>query len=692
MKKMKNLRLYIIVLVALLILVYSVPFGQSTIKSVYAISAAKVKVTPNVIGQKAEYVITFTIQQPLYIGDNIFLVFPSDTLIPCSTCNPYIAAGNFTVNNVVPTDDVIANSGARTLWIKSPISVSAGGTVVVDIKKGARIANPTTPGKYQLQVATTNESYYVLSEPYEIEYSKLSNANVQLSSSIVGEQSEYTVSFTTGVLGALSGGTDSIFISFPEGTVLPKTAYSSRVSFNGERGKLRIKINGNVVELDVLENVKNNSSITIDFAYDFGIHNPSKPGHYPLTIWTTKENIHVAAYFDITDKPEVQTSVIVTPSVADGKNGWFLTQPIVVLIGTSNVSGAVSVYYALDDSNNFSLYTDPITIPNGEHTLYYYSVNSSKGLQEKVKTKKFKVDTVEPTLTLNIKEGEVVNKLEFTLTGKITSDANPVLSVNGHTVKINDDGSFSTQILLSEGNNTVNLVLEDEAGHKLSKNIDLIADSIPPKLTINSPTAWEKVTSPQVTVEGSTEPGVSLTVNGNEVDVNADGTFSYTLNLDNQGIYSIKVKAVDKAGNQTVKAVAIEYRKIETVQITLKIGDNTAILNGKTIKLDAAPFIDPKTGRTLVPLRFIVEAFKANVSWDNSLKTVTINKGNQSIVLQIGNKIAVVNGKSVALDQPPVIVNSRTMVPIRFISELLGATVKWIPENRSIIITYTIQS
>ncbi len=680
-KKYINLLLIFLLIAGLFSYFYAVPKTE-------AVSSIKVTVMPNVVGQKAEYIITFKVSQTLSVGDNIFIVFPSNTLIPCSTCNPYIAAGNFTVNNVVPTQDVVANTGARSLWIKSPVSVSAGGTVTVDIKKSARISNPTKPGEYQLQVATSNESYYILSEPYKIEYSKISNLNVQLGSSTVGEQSEYLVSFVTGALGDLEKGLSSIFIEFPNEVQLPKEIYTDKVSLNNEKGKIRIKRNGNVLELILLEDISSNTQVTIDFTYAFGIKNPTSPGHYPLVVWTSKENIRVTSYFDVTDKPGVQTSVITTPPIPDGINGWFITSPVVVLIGSSNVPGSVAVYYSLDKPDSFVLYTAPLTIPEGIHTLYYYSINSSQGLQEKVKSKKFKVDSIPPTIDINLKDGMLINTVKYNVSGKIVSYSASKVLINGKAVSINPDGSFSFGILLEEGPNTISVVLKDEAGHSISKTFNVIVDTIPPKLEVYSPTYWEKFTSDTVDIKGKTDPDALLKINGEEVTLNADGTFDYTLTFDRQGIYTIKIVASDKAGNKTVDTIPVEHRKAEVVQITLKIGNKTALLNGKKVELDTAPFIDPSTNRTLVPIRFIVEAFKANVEWNGTLKTVTITGSGKSILLQIGNKIAVVNGKSVLLDQPPEIVNGRTMVPIRFVSEVLGAKVQWIADTKTIIITY----
>ena len=686
-------KLFIMLFLALFLVGVLTPVGMRLDSvNVNAISAPTVVVTPNVVGQQAEYKITFTINQSVSAGDSLYVVFPSDTLIPCSTCNPYIPAGNFTINNVVLTSDVVANSGTRLLWIKFPISISSGSTVTLDIKKGARIENPTHIGEYQLQVSTSSEPSYVLSQPYKIEYSKVSEVSVQLSSSIVNTASEYTISFSTGVLGALSKGEDSIFVQFPSGVQLPKTIYASRVSFNGEQGKMRVKVNeNNVVQLIVLRDVKAGEDITIDFAYDFGIKNPPQPGHYPLVIWTSKETSHVTTYFDITDKPTVETSVIVTPSIPDGANGWFITQPVVVLVGTSNVPGGVASYYSIDTKTNFKQYIEPIVISDGVHTLYYYSMNPAKGLQESVKKKLFKVNINPPVLNINVKDGMFLRDVNFTLTGSVKAEGLVSLTVNGKKVQVDNDGNFAVKLLLLEGQNTISINLVDQAGHPISKQVSVFVDSVPPILTITSPTQWEKVNEPEVDVIGKTAFGVKLTINGEDVPVNADGTFDYTVKFEKQGLYSIKVVATDEAGNTTVKAIPIEYKKAETVQITLQIGNKTALLNGKPAILDAAPFIDPKTNRTLVPLRFIAEAFNAKVLWNEKLKTITIIRGGTTVLLQVGNDIAVINGtKSVKLDQPPVIVNSRTMVPIRFISEILGATVKWVPENKSIIITYVV--
>lgn len=88
-------------------------------------------------------------------------------------------------------------------------------------------------------------------------------------------------------------------------------------------------------------------------------------------------------------------------------------------------------------------------------------------------------------------------------------------------------------------------------------------------------------------------------------------------------------------------------------------------------------------GRFLVPMRAIFENLGAQVGWDASTRTVTGFKDNVSITLKIDDKNAFVDGKKYELDVAAQIINGRTFVPIRFISESLGADVNWDAGNQT---------
>ncbi len=124
--------------------------------------------------------------------------------------------------------------------------------------------------------------------------------------------------------------------------------------------------------------------------------------------------------------------------------------------------------------------------------------------------------------------------------------------------------------------------------------------------------------------------------------------------------------------------------------------DASVQLNGQIIdfKDEAGNTVNPQiiNSRTMVPLRKIFELLGCSIDWDGATKTVSATKGETEIILQIGNNIAKLNdikaGKNseIKLDSPPVIVDSRTLVPLRFISESLGLEVAWDNANRTAVI------
>lgn len=129
----------------------------------------------------------------------------------------------------------------------------------------------------------------------------------------------------------------------------------------------------------------------------------------------------------------------------------------------------------------------------------------------------------------------------------------------------------------------------------------------------------------------------------------------------------------------TVKPKARERK------ITMQIGSPKATIDGKETTLSAPPFIS--SGKTMVPFRFVAEALDAKVSWDQFEKMVTIVKGDITIYLWIGKTYSIVSGNMVTLSSPPVLRNGKTFVPMRFISESLGAKVDWEPLTQTVTVS-----
>lgn len=98
-------------------------------------------------------------------------------------------------------------------------------------------------------------------------------------------------------------------------------------------------------------------------------------------------------------------------------------------------------------------------------------------------------------------------------------------------------------------------------------------------------------------------------------------------------------------------------------------------LNDSKLVFDTLPLIE--NGRTMVPMRAIFEALGAQVKWDERSKSVTCVKDDKKIVLTIGSNQAIFDSGSYTLETAPKIVNGRTLVPLRFVSESLGTEVLW---------------
>lgn len=119
-------------------------------------------------------------------------------------------------------------------------------------------------------------------------------------------------------------------------------------------------------------------------------------------------------------------------------------------------------------------------------------------------------------------------------------------------------------------------------------------------------------------------------------------------------------------------------------QVSLTIGKAEALLDNNKVVLDAPPVIEQ--GRTLVPLRFVGEAFGAVVNWEAQTKQVTVVQKVYSVKLWIGKTNGEINGQPLSMDTPPKVIKERTMVPLRFLAEALGYQVDYQSQNRLITI------
>ena len=109
----------------------------------------------------------------------------------------------------------------------------------------------------------------------------------------------------------------------------------------------------------------------------------------------------------------------------------------------------------------------------------------------------------------------------------------------------------------------------------------------------------------------------------------------------------------------------------------------TVMVNGARLAFDQPPI--ERSGRILVPLRGIFERLGASVVYENG--TITATAGPRTIALTVGSRMVLVNGASQELDVPAQIDGGRALVPLRFVSQALGASVAYDASTKSIAIT-----
>jgi len=130
------------------------------------------------------------------------------------------------------------------------------------------------------------------------------------------------------------------------------------------------------------------------------------------------------------------------------------------------------------------------------------------------------------------------------------------------------------------------------------------------------------------------------------------------------------------AAEESAKKNGIKYSYVNEIKV---------FVDGVRVSFDQHPVI--VNDRTLVPLRAIFEALGAEVGWDHESMTASAEKDGTKISVTIGSEVLIRNGNETALDSPAIIVNSRTMVPARAISEAFGYSVEWNGETRTVDIT-----
>src|SRR5690606_8537018 len=143
-----------------------------------------------------------------------------------------------------------------------------------------------------------------------------------------------------------------------------------------------------------------------------------------------------------------------------------------------------------------------------------------------------------------------------------------------------------------------------------------------------------------------------------------------------------------KTGAVAVDDIYFQYEKKVTppsnVKITMAVNRGTAEVNGEEKTISPAPVI--VNGSTMIPIHFFINHMGGRLSWNNQEKKATLIKDDHLIEMWLNKNEIVVDGKWVKSDVAPILIDNRTMLPLRFISESLGWKVGWDPATKSVML------
>ena len=691
-----------------------------------SIKNLNVTVNPTLVGVPARYTIMFKTSASGALSANVDAIsiqFPTGTHIPASIAPSYI-----TVNGTACATAPTIVQGSNTITFTVPVNVYASNSVTVVISELAQIKNPDTASSYVLTVWTSKDTAHTSSNYYSITASSITKPKVTVSPSTVQAEAQYTIQFNISNSRALSANVDTIVITFPSSTYIPATVSASDVKVNNVVcSNVSKGPSTDQITITTPVYITNSGRVIITILSTFGIKNPQTSGIYTLKVHTSKDPTDVESEsFSIGSSKISNVSVTVVPNMQKSAASY-------IIQFTTGAAGALTSGDTI--TVNFpSGTTLPSSIPSS-----YVSVNSL--VQSRVMRSGYSITITLPAnfsvlafqkvVIIFLKSAGIINPTEGNYTLSVKTSKEPTLvtsksySIKGLprvNVSVNPsapngkNGFYTTQpkVTLSLPSSSaiayIYYRIDNGTFEKYSSVITMpegthmlyyyIADSLGNKSDIQSKVFNVDIAPPKLVI---TTPSDNTVVYTNSITISGSVQGSKSLTVNGQQVTPTNASLftytaiLNKEGKNVFNIIAedeagnkasktLTIIYVKRITIIMQVGNKYVYINGQQKLLSCPPFI--VNNRTMVPLRFISETFNAQVLWDPIFKIVTIKLNNKTIRVQVGNKTYDNGGKAALLDAPPIIKNGHTFVPLRLIIEAFSGKVTWDPKMQIINIVY----
>lgn len=502
---------------------------------------------------------------------------------------------------------------------------------------------------------------------------------------------EYKVSYRVDGDSLSPGENDYISIYFPGVAELPTAIEAEDIIVNSVPAReVRTFKEQKRVDVLVTNEIKANQLIEVIVKPGVGIKNPVKTGTYYLEMSTSKTSVLTRVKYEIIPTAISSPEVVVSPGVTEAAAEYNISFRISHRGGLVGGTDTISIEFPQEAVLPFSISKNEITV-NGKI-----------------------LDT-----------GDLIingSRLTFTVPSNITVEQNGQVNLlikSGANIKNpGKPGEYNLRVLTSrDGAAVSNLYTISE-----SAVTDLVVDVEPNLALAETSYSISFQTSPYGALIGGKDKitivfrnGVDLPasisprkfeVQGKLADVGTlkvdSHSISYNLpanshigpqsqvninilpgsgikNPSRPSAYDIELNTSSDQNTVTSNSYTIIAEKKKVI---LPINSMTAYVDGRPVYLDAPARV--LNGRTLVPVRFAAESLGAQVNWNDKTKEVDISLNGKNIKLRIDSKLATVDNKLVTLDTAPIILEDRTMVPIRFIAENLETEVRWDDKTQTV--------
>lgn len=711
------------------------------------ISRPKVEVEPNVVSSEARYTIEFKTGNAGNLVkdyDIISIKFPDDTYIP-----DILDKNEVTINGYNPSN--VTLSSGRKINLKVPINISSNSNVKIIFTENFGIKNPTKGGDYTLQVATSREPTYVTSYSYKIVESIITDLVVEVIPPVTKVEAQYKISFKTGKHGALNEGDSiyikfPTFTKLPN--EIDKnfvTINGEKVIKN-----VNIDLSNKLIIVKTPIKIDNEESVLVVISQEAKIRNPDTVGEYKIKVWTDKERTEVSSspykliesmLTPISIKllpPSVGRSISFEIKLKTGPGGSLNVNEYIyikfpekfeipqTIKGSSILIKGIPLTKEPSYSKDKRVLTVQTPVPIGkeeEFTIFISQDAKIKILEEgeysltiytsrepnPIDTKSFLVYPMPETKILVSKpEPDGLNGY-YKTTPIITFSSTSKYDKEPQVYYRWDSGpwiEYKGLVTPPEGIHTIYYFARDKLGSEEEiKEKTFKLDTTTPRVLNLNVFDGMYINKEKTEISGSvSEISSVLIVQGKRVSINTDGSFKVEIQLF-EGTNSISFVLIDIAGNEFLEVVklirdtippelTIEYPsqwitvhdKIIEIRGKAEIGGKLTV-NGKEVLIREDGRFEGKielikSGTNV--LDFILIDPAGNITRKN---IGVIWSPRVNIELVIGKIEAKVNDLTKTLDYPPFIYNGRTMVPLRFISESIGAVVEWDSIVRIVTIT-----